>query len=98
MDNIFEALAEKNRRIILRLIKENEGITVSQLKVKLNSISQPTLSNHLAILKKAGLVEWRVNGRWRKYFLKTDKILVLISELGKFIGNGNMAEIEPRRG
>ncbi len=93
MDNIYEALAEKNRRLILTLVKENEGITVSKLKEMINFISQPTLSNHLAILKKAGLVEWKVDGKWRKYYLKKDNLELLIGELSKFIGYGNITEI-----
>lgn len=97
MNIIYKALADKNRLMILTLIKDNEGITVSKLKELLNSISQPTLSSHLAVLKRSGLVEWQVDGRWRKYFVKEKSIEILIGELRKFIGNGNMAEIELRR-
>lgn len=97
MDEIFKALADRNRRIILTLLKKNGKLAVSDLLRLMGSISQPTLSSHLALLKKARLVECEVAGKWRKYFVREESMEGLVGELSKFIGNGNMAEIKARR-
>ncbi|MCL4383879.1 metalloregulator ArsR/SmtB family transcription factor [Patescibacteria group bacterium] len=97
MDEIFKALADRNRRIILTLLKNQGKMTVSELLKEIKSISQPTLSSHLAVLKKARLVDSQVAGKWRRYYLKEETLNNVISELSKFIGNGNLAEIKARR-
>lgn len=48
---------ETNKNIILRIIKEREPITYSEIK-NLVSFSDPTLSNYLKELKKEKLIEW----------------------------------------
>lgn len=54
MDNVFKALADKQRRQILSLLKKKD-MSVSELLENF-SISQASLSHHLDILKRAGLV------------------------------------------
>ena len=84
MDKIFKALADKNRRIIITLLKKNE-LSVSELLLNFD-ITQATLSNHLSILKKADLVNCRVDGKRRIYFLNKNIFGEFIGELNKFIG------------
>jgi DNA-binding transcriptional ArsR family regulator len=54
MDSIFKALADKNRRKILELLKQKD-MSVSEL-LKHFKITQASLSHHLDILKRANLV------------------------------------------
>ncbi|WP_337185761.1 metalloregulator ArsR/SmtB family transcription factor [Phenylobacterium sp.] len=64
----FEALAEPNRRRILDVLRDGErpaGDLVDAL-----SISQPGVSKHLKLLREAGLVRTRAEGRRRLYSLE----------------------------
>ncbi|HEV2530174.1 metalloregulator ArsR/SmtB family transcription factor [Phenylobacterium sp.] len=66
--DLFEAVAEPNRRRILDLLRERErpaGELVEAL-----SISQPGVSKHLRLLRETGLVGVRVEGARRLYRLE----------------------------
>ena len=52
---IYKALSVKSRLQILKLIKDKE-LCVNAITARLE-ISQPAVSQHLSILKKAGLVK-----------------------------------------
>jgi DNA-binding transcriptional ArsR family regulator len=52
---IYKALSVKSRLRILKLIKDKE-LCVNAITARLD-ISQPAVSQHLSILKKAGLVK-----------------------------------------
>ena len=82
MDKIFKALADKNRRRILTLLKDNE-MSVNQM-LKNFEIGQATLSNHLSILKKAGLVKSKVMGKQRIYRMEFGIFDAFVNELLKF--------------
>jgi DNA-binding transcriptional ArsR family regulator len=64
----YAALAEPNRRQILDLLRGGEH-SVNDLVARLE-ISQPGVSKHLSILRRAGLVGVRPEGRRRWYFLR----------------------------
>jgi ArsR family transcriptional regulator len=64
---LFKALADPNRLRILDLLKRGEEcacVLLSRLE-----IGQPTLSHHMAVLKAAGLVKARADGKWTWYAL-----------------------------
>ena len=60
-DRIFQALADPSRRAILESLTGGEA-AVKDLTARFN-ISQPAISQHLATLKDAGLVNGRRDGR-----------------------------------
>ena len=74
LNRILQAIADPNRRRILEALKERGGCSIGkdvglcasdiELRVKL---SQPTISHHMAVLERAGLVEARKVGQWRWY-------------------------------
>jgi DNA-binding transcriptional ArsR family regulator len=65
-DLLFKTLAEPTRRAIFeRLCREGEQ-TVGALTLEAG-ISQPAVSKHLAVLKLAGLVRDRPEGRQTHY-------------------------------
>jgi DNA-binding transcriptional ArsR family regulator len=64
----FAALAEPSRRRILDLLREGER-PVGELVDRLR-ISQPGVSKHLRVLREAGLVNVRADGRRRLYGLR----------------------------
>ena len=64
---MFEVLAEENRRRILDLLVEDER-PVGDL-VGILSLSQPSVSKHLKVLREAELVSVREEGQHRLYSL-----------------------------
>jgi DNA-binding transcriptional ArsR family regulator len=64
----FVAIAEPSRRLILDLLRERER-SVGELVQRLR-ISQPGVSKHLRVLREAGLVKVRPDGRRRLYGLE----------------------------
>lgn len=82
MDKLFKALADKNRRKILTLLK-NKDMSVNEM-LKSFEISQATLSNHLAILRKADLVKSKVMGKQRIYGIENKVFDSFVDELLKF--------------
>ncbi len=65
-DNLFRSLADPTRREIFeRLCREGEQ-TVGALTARVR-ISQPAVSKHLGVLKQAGLVRDRHEGRQTHY-------------------------------
>jgi DNA-binding transcriptional ArsR family regulator len=65
-DAVFRSLADPTRRAILeRLIREGE-LTVRAITDE-SGVSQPMVSKHLAVLKEAGLVRDRREGREAHY-------------------------------
>src|SRR5574339_867777 len=60
-DKIFQALADPSRRAIFESLTRGEA-AVKDLKARFD-ISQPAVSQHLAALKDAGLVDGRREGR-----------------------------------
>jgi DNA-binding transcriptional ArsR family regulator len=68
---VFEALGEPVRRHILELLAAGEqpaGAVVAALQA-LAPISQPAVSQHLKVLREAGLVNARADGARRLYAL-----------------------------
>src|SRR6516162_7005821 len=69
---MFEVLVEPHRRRILDLLRDGEQ-TVGDLVSELG-LSQPGVSKHLRVLRKAGLVEVRVDAQRRLYRLNPEPL------------------------
>jgi ArsR family transcriptional regulator, arsenate/arsenite/antimonite-responsive transcriptional repressor len=67
LENLFKALADKTRLRILALLGTNE-VCVCHIHDSLG-LPQPTVSRHLAYLRKSGLVSVRRDGVWMHYRL-----------------------------
>ena len=68
----FNAIAEPKRRALIEQLAEEEK-TVGEL-VDLMQWNQPMVSKHLGVLKEAGLVSQRRNGRQRLYRVNANKL------------------------
>jgi DNA-binding transcriptional ArsR family regulator len=69
MENLFEILAPSSRQAILRMVWREEK-NASQIAARMAAKSHITfgaVSQHLAILRQAGLIEQRKHGRERWY-------------------------------
>src|SRR5688572_13429811 len=69
LERVFRALADKTRLRILALIGGNE-VCVCHIHDSLG-LAQPTVSRHLAYLRRAGLVDTRRDGVWMHYQLSS---------------------------
>ena len=66
----FEALGDRTRREILRLLATADGRSVTELAHAL-PVSRPAVSRHLRLLKEAGLVAETPRGTRRIYHLQS---------------------------
>ena len=67
-DDFFKALSDENRQRILKML-EGRPMCVSDISKKFQ-VSQPTVSHHLDILKRAGLVGSERRGQKIYYHMK----------------------------
>lgn len=77
---VFKLLSDETRlRILMYLLREGE-LHVTALCERLMQ-SQPAVSHHLALLRVAGLIEPRRDGKHNYYSIKSDHFHRLIGEL-----------------
>jgi DNA-binding transcriptional ArsR family regulator len=76
---LLKALANENRLLILCHLQERE-LSVGELNAQVG-LSQSALSQHLAILRRDGLVETRKSGQTVYYSLKSDEVRAVIGVL-----------------
>ena len=84
-DDLFRTLADPTRRALFeRLCRDGEQ-TVGALTAQAG-ISQPAVSKHLGILKRAGLVLDRPEGRQTHYSARPAALAPLVDWTGKMAG------------
>ncbi|CAA6829714.1 MAG: Transcriptional regulator [uncultured Aureispira sp.] len=80
---ILRAIGHDLRKKIVDLLRENETMNVTDIYVKLR-IEQSVASQHLAILRKAGIVITKRNGKFIYYTLNNDRlneVSILVEQL-----------------
>ncbi len=84
-DMLFRTLADPTRRAIFeRLCREGEK-TVGALTARAK-VSQPAVSKHLGVLKRAGLVRGRDEGRETHYSAQLGALAPLIDWTSRMTG------------
>ena len=71
---LLHAIADPTRRKILQALKakgacslgKETGLCACDIEERVK-VSQPTISHHMGILQKAGLIETQKQGQWRWY-------------------------------
>src|SRR5688572_30030483 len=81
-DTIFQALADPSRRKIFESLTRGEA-AVKDLTARFD-ISQPAISQHLAHLKEAGLVNARREGRCVYYRVDTRGLKPLVDWMAHY--------------
>jgi len=80
---ILRALNHKLRQQLIKLIEDEKKITVTEIYVRLK-LEQSVASQHLAILRKAGIVNTQRDGKFIFYIInhkRIDEISELVNEL-----------------
>ena len=77
MNYLFKALNDETRREILEMLKKQD-MNAGEIAEAFN-ISKPSISHHLDILKRAGLVTGQKKGQFIIYSLNTSILEDLMS-------------------
>lgn len=85
-DSTLRALAEPRRRAILRLVRNSE-MAAGQIAAFFD-VTRPAISQHLAVLRAAGMLEERRDGTRRLYRARPDAIEGLRAWLDEFWTEG----------
>jgi ArsR family transcriptional regulator len=93
MDVLLSALGNKTRYNLIKALKEKaivsccgqfdffeNGVSVGDV-VKFTGLAQSTVSQHLAVLEKAGLIRKEKRDLWSCYFLNEDVIKSFLFQL-----------------
>lgn len=75
---IFKALSDVNRLKIVQLLKEGE-LCACELTFALSN-SQSTVSHHLSVLKNAGLIKERKEGKWSYFRISDGAVIELLKQ------------------
>jgi DNA-binding transcriptional ArsR family regulator len=99
--SVFQAIAQDRRREILTLLRDRE-LTVGEVASQFD-VTQPAISQHLKILKRAGLVSERREGTRHIYSARSEGLADLQGFLAEFFDTGlerlkDAAEAEERIG
>ncbi|MCA0374900.1 MAG: metalloregulator ArsR/SmtB family transcription factor [Gemmatimonadetes bacterium] len=82
---LFHALSDETRLEILELLRDGERC-VCELQAELDA-AQSRLSFHLRVLREAGLVNDRREGRWMYYTLATSTFAEVHASLARLSGS-----------
>jgi len=87
VDAALKALAEPRRREIVRLVWSRE-LPATSIADHFGDVTRPAISQHLGVLKAAGLVSERRDGTRRLYRARQDEMRKLRDELDQYWTTG----------
>ncbi|TXB63260.1 ArsR/SmtB family transcription factor [Phaeodactylibacter luteus] len=70
---VLRAINHKLRQRIINLLEESDSMTVTDIYIKLR-LEQSVASQHLAILRRAGVVDTERQGKFINYSLNRDRL------------------------
>jgi DNA-binding transcriptional ArsR family regulator len=69
--DIFTAIAEPRRRDVIAILSDGHEYAVNEIILRIQ-LTQPAVSKHLAVLRKAGVVSVSTRGQHRMYRLNPE--------------------------
>jgi DNA-binding transcriptional ArsR family regulator len=81
--DVFHAIADPTRRRMLELLRDAE-LPATRLASSFPRISQPSASQHLRVLRAAGLVQVRRVGRNRVYRIRPRQLRLVVDWVAFF--------------
>lgn len=96
----FKAMAEPRRREILLIVRDGE-LSAGEIAARFE-VTRPAISQHIRVLREAGLIEERRDGARRLYRARPEGVAELRDYLSGFWADGlgrlkDAAEAEQRR-
>ena len=83
MNELFKALSDPTRRRILQLLQKGDRTATDIMKE--SRVSQPTLSHHLDVLKRARLIVGEREGQFIRFSLDMSVFQMSVDYLMKFV-------------
>jgi DNA-binding transcriptional ArsR family regulator len=80
---VLDAVADPRRREILRLVRDTE-LTAGTIAASFSDVSRPAISQHLRVLREAGLLAERRDGTRRLYRTRPEGFGSLRAFLAEF--------------
>jgi DNA-binding transcriptional ArsR family regulator len=82
-DDVFRAIADPTRRVILDELMERDGQTLFEICARLATrhqlaSSRQAISQHLDVLEGAGLVRTRKDGRYKFHYVDTAPLRAIV--------------------
>ena len=68
LDRTFHALGDGTRREIISMLATQGSCSANEIRAPFD-VAQPTISKHLKVLEKAGLIEREIEGRIHRFRL-----------------------------
>jgi DNA-binding transcriptional ArsR family regulator len=97
VDSALRALSHPTRRAMLRLVWDDEQ--PSSAIAAAIGVTRPAASQHLKVLREAGLIHVRVDGNQRLYRVEVERLADVRAQLETFWGSrlGELASAIERR-
>lgn len=97
--DIAKALSDENRVRVLMFLRDGE-LCVCQI-IEMLGLAPSTISEHMSVLHRAGLVETRKDGRWIFYRLAgektSDTVAVALRWIRDSVVNDNVVRSDAKR-
>ncbi|WP_433338609.1 ArsR/SmtB family transcription factor [Spirillospora sp. CA-294931] len=81
--DVFEAVAEPSRRVLLDALAQGER-SAGELAATLPRLTQPAVSRHLRVLREVGLVDVRTDAQRRMYALRAEGLVEIDRWIGRY--------------
>ena len=82
---VLRSLNHKLRQQVIKIINESDKLTVTEIYVKLR-LEQSVASQHLAILRKAGVVITKREGKFIYYTINKQRVEAINEFISKLVG------------
>ena len=82
---VLRSLNHKLRQQIIKIIHESDKLTVTEIYVKLR-LEQSVASQHLAILRRAGIVSTKREGKFIYYTINTQRVEAIDEFVHNLVG------------
>src|SRR5512136_3045761 len=94
--NILKALSDDTRLRVIKLLQERELCVCELMQVL--EMSQPRISRHMSVLKNAGLVEDRREGKWVHYSLRNgEEIKAVLKTISLMAGDDTVVQEDKKK-
>lgn len=101
MDDVFKAINDPSRRLLLDLLFERDGRALGELTEHLPQMTRFGVMSHLSVLEEAGLITTRKDGRRKLHYLNPVPIRLIHDRwISKYTEHvvGRMAALTNRGG
>ena len=86
MSKVFEALGDEHRQRILLTFEPGEKLSVGQI-AQVSTLSRPTVSHHLKILREANVLQTEKIGKQVYYWINKPFLKEVFANVADYIEN-----------